>query len=122
VPIGKKLPGGGTISTRTEVTNTRTKAVETVKEETKPVYSVTDLITSDAAHANEVEAGHETAMSINYQTVRTVALVRLGCDPGREREAFKAAWEIVEDELADRAEWATGALKMLAQFRAKNER
>lgn len=119
MPIGKpkETKAAPTVTTRAVVTH---KKQEIDRQER--TYSLTARTFKD--QVVYVKAAHQTGMNINFQGVQTYAEVVIPCTVSAVdiKLAFEEAWDIVEQELASRQEWAKAVLDTLVEAKEAAER
>ncbi len=117
VPFGaehkKQQPGQAKIEST--VINKRNN--EVLKKSTQTVR----LLPTEIANPVVVGCKHATSMSINYQSVVTEVYISRPCESGEEQSAADENWHFIEEQLADRAEWAAKILRTMGEAKSSAE-
>ena len=119
--FGKKPPvshtTAGYAEANTTVTDNGSKEIINELQHTKSFPPVA----FDKPHV-VVTVGHDTNLSANFQSVRTVVHISIPCDPANVGQVVVQGWDLVEKILEERALWAKDVLNVYNEVRRKMER
>lgn len=70
-----------------------------------------------------VNTGHTVKMSIEFQSVETTCIVTIPTanNPDAIKRGFKQAWQLVEEQLESRQDWAKTVIEALAEVKRNSE-